>query len=164
MILSRATFAFFQGPFASKETSQTDKIKHLQNANSLSSTNNKWSVSSHPTLVSTPSKDCILPTRKRNFVIEDDVRGQHERSLEEVKQLFQQVRGDSLESLVMVDALERLAIDYHFEDEIEGLLRRHFLISTSQSRSHNIDADNLHEAALRFRLLRQRGYPVPSGY
>ncbi|KAF8027753.1 hypothetical protein BT93_E0620 [Corymbia citriodora subsp. variegata] len=62
----------------------------------------------------------------------------------------------------MVDALERLAIDYHFEDEIEGLLRRHFLISTSQSRSHNIDADNLHEAALRFRLLRQRGYPVPS--
>ncbi|KAI6704855.1 hypothetical protein NL676_007817, partial [Syzygium grande] len=93
----------------------------------------------------------------------DDIRGRHERSLEEVKQLFKQVRGDSLESLVMVDALQRLAIDYQFEDEIEALLQKHFLISTSQSHSHHIDANNLHGTALPFRLLRQGGYPVPSG-
>ncbi|KAI6704862.1 hypothetical protein NL676_007824 [Syzygium grande] len=162
MALSRASFAFSQGPFASKGTPRTDKIKHLQNANSLSSTNNRWSISSHQTLVSTPFKDYIHPTGKRNFAVEDDIRGWHERSLEEVKQLFKQVRGDSLESLVMVDALQRLAIDYHFEDEIEALLQRHFFISTSQSHSHHIDADNLHGTALRFRLLRQGGYPIPS--
>jgi len=96
-------------------------------------------------------------------VFQDDIRRRHEGSIEEVKQLFKQVTGDSLESLVMVDALQRLAIDYHFEDEIEALLERHFLISISQSHSQNIDADYLHEAALRFRLLRQGGYPVPSG-
>ncbi|KAF8030060.1 hypothetical protein BT93_E2476 [Corymbia citriodora subsp. variegata] len=162
MALSRATFAFLQGPFASQGSSQSDKIKHLQNANSLSSTNNKWSISSYETLVSTPSKDYIHPTGKRNFATKDDIRGRHEMRLEEVKQLLRQVRGDSLESLVMVDAVQRLAIDYHFEDEIEAILRRHFLISTSRSQSHRVDADNLHEAALRFRLLRQEGYPVPS--
>ncbi|KAF7848866.1 hypothetical protein BT93_L1487 [Corymbia citriodora subsp. variegata] len=159
MALSRATFAFLQGPIASQGSSQSDKIKHLQNANSLSSTNNKWSISSYETLVSTPSKDHIHPPGKRNFATEDDIRGRHERRLEEVKQLLKQVRGDSLESLVMVDALQRLAIDYHFEDEIEAILRRHFLISTSRSQSHRVDADNPHEAALRFRLLRQEGYP-----
>ncbi|KAK3431519.1 hypothetical protein EUGRSUZ_E03563, partial [Eucalyptus grandis] len=144
-------------------TSQTDKNKHLQNANSLSSTNNKWSISSHQTLVSTPSKDHTRPAEKRNLATEEDIRGRHERRLEEVKQLLKQVRGDSLESLVTVDALQRLAIDYHFEDEIEAILQRHLLISSSRSHSRPIDADNLHEAALRFRLLRQGGYPVPSG-
>ncbi|XP_030513235.1 (3S,6E)-nerolidol synthase 1-like [Rhodamnia argentea] len=162
MALSLATSAFLQGPFASNGTSTANKNKHLQDANSLSSTNNKWSISSHQTLVSTPFKGHIHPTGKRNFAVEDDIRGQHERRLEEVKQLFKRVRGDSLESLVMVDALQRLAIDYRFEDEIEALLQRHFLISTSRSHSHPIDAENLHEAALRFRLLRQGGYPVPS--
>ncbi|KAL3740487.1 hypothetical protein ACJRO7_021724 [Eucalyptus globulus] len=162
MALSRATFAFLHGPFASKGTSQTDKNKHLQNANSLSSTNNKWSISSRQTLVSTPSKDHTRPARKRNLATEEDIRGRHEMRLEEVKQLLKQVRGDSLESLVTVDALQRLAIDYHFEDEIEAILQRHLLISSSRSHSRPIDADNLHEAALRFRLLRQGGYPVPS--
>nr|WNI01965.1 terpene synthase [Psidium guajava] len=162
MALPIATFAFFQGPFASNADSQTDKIKRLQGANSLSSTNNKWSISSHQTLVSTPFKEYIRPTGKRNYAVEDDIRGRHERRLQEVKQLFKQVTGDSLESLVMVDALQRLAIDYHFEDEIEALLQRHFLISTSRYHSLPINAENLHEAALRFRLLRQGGYPVPS--
>nr|WNI01967.1 terpene synthase [Psidium guajava] len=162
MALSSATFAFLGGPFASNGTSQTDKIKHLQDANSISSTNNKWSISSHKTLVSNPFKDYIHPTGKPNFAVEDDIRGRHERKLEEMKQLFKHVRGDSLESLAVVDALQRLAIDYHFEDEIEAFLQRHFLISTSQYHSHRVDANNLHEAALRFRLLRQGGYPIPS--
>ncbi|KAI6704854.1 hypothetical protein NL676_007816, partial [Syzygium grande] len=70
MALPRASCAFSQGPFASKGTPRTDKIKHLQNANSLSSTNNRWSISSHQTLVSTPFKDYVHPTGKRNFAIE----------------------------------------------------------------------------------------------
>ncbi|KAI6704867.1 hypothetical protein NL676_007829 [Syzygium grande] len=162
MALSGAVFASFQTPLATKGDSQAGRIKHLQNANSLSSTNNKWSVSQRRTLVSAHFKDYIDPTGKRSFSVEDDPQGRHQRRLEEVERLFKRVRGDSLESLVMVDALQRLAIDYRFEDEIDALLQRHFVISTSESHSHHNDANDLHEAALRFRLLRQGGYPVPS--
>ncbi|KAF6143743.1 hypothetical protein GIB67_041247, partial [Kingdonia uniflora] len=63
---------------------------------------------------------------------------------------------DSLECLIMIDGLQRLVIDYHFEEEIEVILGR---INKSIAESDGIYDDNdLYYVSLRFRLLRQNGY------
>jgi hypothetical protein len=55
----------------------------------------------------------------------------------------------------MIDAMQRLNIDYHFEEEIEAFLTRY-----AYGWNHHCD---LHETALQFRLLRQQGHFVPTG-
>ncbi|KAL3522106.1 hypothetical protein ACH5RR_014940 [Cinchona calisaya] len=57
---------------------------------------------------------------------------------------------------MLVDAIQRLGIDHHFQEEIEELLWR-------QHRSKNCfdQSLGLHEVSLCFRLLRQEGYYVP---
>ncbi|XP_065878824.1 probable terpene synthase 13 [Euphorbia lathyris] len=64
---------------------------------------------------------------------------------------------DAFKSLAMIDAIQRLGIEYRFQDEIRAILLRHYTTPT------NHDQSNLHEVALRFRLLRQEGYYVPTG-
>ena len=59
----------------------------------------------------------------------------------------------------MVDAILRLGIEYHFQEEIETILKRQYMIFSAQA-GHDHD---LYEAALRFRLLRQDGYHVSAG-
>ncbi|XP_074270017.1 (3S,6E)-nerolidol synthase 1-like [Silene latifolia] len=60
-----------------------------------------------------------------------------------------------VEDLVMIDAIQRLSLQYYFQDEISGALRRHY------ERCGSEQGDNdLHDTALRFRLLRQHGYSV----
>ncbi|KAJ0974933.1 hypothetical protein J5N97_016898 [Dioscorea zingiberensis] len=58
----------------------------------------------------------------------------------------------------LIDALQRLGVAYHFEEEINEALS---LISNTAPILHN-DNDHLHNIALRFRLLRQHHYHVPS--
>lgn len=66
---------------------------------------------------------------------------------------------DSLESLNMIDAIQRLGIDHCFKEEIKAILQTQYTMET-----HNFDAKcGLHHVALRFRLLRQHGYFVPQG-
>lgn len=62
----------------------------------------------------------------------------------------------SLETLDLVDAAQRLGVDYRFQTEIDLILESHYAIANSPG-------DDLHQVALRFRLLRQRGYFVSSG-
>ncbi|XP_022140146.1 (3S,6E)-nerolidol synthase 1-like [Momordica charantia] len=61
----------------------------------------------------------------------------------------------SLETLDLVDAAQRLGVDYRFQTEIDLILESHYAIANSPG-------DDLHQVALRFRLLRQRGYFVSS--
>ncbi|XP_074267376.1 (3S,6E)-nerolidol synthase 1-like [Silene latifolia] len=59
------------------------------------------------------------------------------------------------EDLVMIDAIQRLGLQYYFQNEISDALTRHYEICGS------IEGDcDLHDTALRFRLLRQHGYNV----
>ncbi|XP_068667824.1 (3S,6E)-nerolidol synthase 2, chloroplastic/mitochondrial-like [Aristolochia californica] len=58
----------------------------------------------------------------------------------------------------MIDALQRLDIDYHFSEEINSLLREHNN-NFNGSRGGRI-MESLHDVALSFRLLRQHGYYV----
>lgn len=56
----------------------------------------------------------------------------------------------------MVDALQRLGIDYHFKDEIEHVLERQYLAISP----HFLGNKDLRFASLCFRLLRQQHYHV----
>ena len=59
----------------------------------------------------------------------------------------------------MIDVVQRLGIDYYFQDEIELILRRQYSIFFTDGDRYN----DLQEVALRFRLLRQQGYYVSPG-
>lgn len=59
------------------------------------------------------------------------------------------------EKMKLVDAIQRLGVGHHFEEEIRLLLEGWFL-------NQNSDED-LFNTALRFRLLRHNGLPTSSG-
>jgi len=67
-----------------------------------------------------------------------------------------------MESLYVIDIIQRLGIEHHFEEEIEAVLQKQRSIFSS----HLSDLENdhkLYDLALLFRLLRQRGHHVPAG-
>ena len=61
----------------------------------------------------------------------------------------------------MIDAMQRLNIDYHFQEEIDTFLQRQYVISSTNGGVYGHD---LHQVALYFRLLRQQGHYVPAGW
>ncbi|CAL1379977.1 unnamed protein product [Linum trigynum] len=61
----------------------------------------------------------------------------------------------------LIDLIERLGIDYHFEEEIEQILGQEYGNIASGGNNYK-DDDNLQTVALRFRLLRQHGCNVSS--
>ena len=64
-----------------------------------------------------------------------------------------------MESMMMIDVIQRLGIDHHFEEEIEAVLQKQYM----KSSIHGDCDEDLYEVALRFRLFRQEGYTVPAG-
>ncbi|GFP79092.1 tricyclene synthase oc15 chloroplastic, partial [Phtheirospermum japonicum] len=83
----------------------------------------------------------------------------YERKLEDVRHLLIESRNkdeDPIGSLIFVDAIQRLGIGHHYQDEIQAILKQHYVKT-----SHRIyGCCSLHDIALSFRLLRQRGYHV----
>ncbi|MED6165159.1 hypothetical protein PIB30_096896, partial [Stylosanthes scabra] len=66
---------------------------------------------------------------------------------------------DPMESLCMVDLIQRLGIEHHFEEHIEAALeKQHFIVSRDPI--HFVQTHQLDKLALTFRLLRQGGYSV----
>ncbi|KAL5054412.1 hypothetical protein RYX36_035094 [Vicia faba] len=76
----------------------------------------------------------------------------HAKALDEVKRLF--VSQSTDERLSMVDTIQRLGIEYHFEDQIEATLQRKY----TMLRFHRIQ--ELSQVAFQFRMLRQQGYYI----
>ncbi|CAN4078283.1 unnamed protein product [Withania somnifera] len=64
--------------------------------------------------------------------------------------MFEKTMTHSLEQLELIDILQRLGIYYHFEEEIDGVLKQIYLKN-----------GELYGTALEFRLLRQQGYHAP---
>ncbi|KAK1582056.1 hypothetical protein Q3G72_011461 [Acer saccharum] len=93
---------------------------------------------------------------------DDDIHHEHARKLKVFKHILSQVGEDPSEGLAMIDAVQRLGIDYHFQDEIEEILPRQYMIAANNSTRTSAN-DDLQQVALRFRLLRQEGYNVPAG-
>lgn len=80
--------------------------------------------------------------------------------VEEVRSMFHKSKGQ-LDSILMIDFVQKLGIDYHFKDEIEEGLE-----SLYNNRFNIFDGDIKHNflrVTLLFRLLRQERYPISSG-
>ncbi|XP_042404059.1 beta-eudesmol synthase-like [Zingiber officinale] len=69
----------------------------------------------------------------------------------EVKSMFEDT-SDILQLMNLIDSIQMLGLDYHFENEIDKALR---LIYEVDDKNYG-----LYETSLRFRLLRQHGYHV----
>ena len=93
-----------------------------------------------------------------DILLQDEFYVKHEKKLKDVRRALREVEETPLEGLVMIDTLQRLGIDYHFQGEIGALLQKQQRISTCDYPEHD-----LFEVSTRFRLLRQEGHNVPAG-
>ncbi|KAG8385137.1 hypothetical protein BUALT_Bualt03G0010500 [Buddleja alternifolia] len=75
---------------------------------------------------------------------------------EEMKRELKETSNDYMQQLRMIDAIQRLGIEYHFEVEIDQTLQNIF----QKFHDYCKDNDDLYIIALGFRLLRQHGYRV----
>lgn len=83
----------------------------------------------------------------------------YKKKMGEMKELLlQHINLD--QALILVDAIQRVGMEHHFDEEIEMILERLYY-STNKSPSY-IHHD-LYHASLHFRLLRNHGYYVSQG-
>ncbi|KAL0353561.1 UNVERIFIED_CONTAM: Germacrene-D synthase [Sesamum angustifolium] len=73
-----------------------------------------------------------------------------------VRKVLAQTPDHSYKKLEFIDAIQRLGVGYHFEEEIDKSLQ--YIHDTYLE--YSTKDDDLRAVALRFRLLRQHGYPV----
>ncbi|GFP96002.1 trans-alpha-bergamotene synthase [Phtheirospermum japonicum] len=76
----------------------------------------------------------------------------------EVKRIIDKTENE-LDQLELIDNLQRLCISNYFEDEVKKILET--IYQTVKNQDKQMESKDLHFTALRFRLLRQHGYPVP---
>ncbi|CAK9181270.1 unnamed protein product [Ilex paraguariensis] len=136
-------------------TQQTGKIR-VPVIQSLPDSH-KWSIAHDLTLVSNPSQDYEYLLGNRISIVEDDVQNKHARKLKEVRQVLSKAGEEPLEGLFLIDAIQRLGIEYHFQEEIEAILHRQYMAINTDVHKYK----DLYEVSLGFRLLRQEGYYVP---
>ncbi|URE20943.1 hypothetical protein MUK42_04275 [Musa troglodytarum] len=70
---------------------------------------------------------------------------------EQIKNMLHD-HSDLLQTMQLIDAIQLLGVDYHFEKEISEALSKVY--------DADFNTHGLYEAALRFRLLRQHGYNI----
>ena len=67
---------------------------------------------------------------------------------------------DPRERIIYIDAIERLGVAYHFEQEIEAIVQQFY---DKYSSHDGLYEQDLHYISLRFRILRQHGFSVSCG-
>ncbi|KAL3334810.1 hypothetical protein AABB24_031164, partial [Solanum stoloniferum] len=74
---------------------------------------------------------------------------------ERIRKMLVEAPEGSLQKLELIDAIQRLGVAYHFNNEIETSIQNIFDASQQND-------DNLHVVSLRFRLVRQQGHYMSS--
>ncbi|XP_069155349.1 sesquiterpene synthase 9-like [Solanum lycopersicum] len=77
---------------------------------------------------------------------------------ERIRKMLVKAPEGSLQKLVLIDAMQRLGVAYHFDNEIETSIQNIFDASSKQNDNDN----NLYVVSLRFRLVRQQGHYMSS--
>ncbi|CAA0842646.1 S-(+)-linalool synthase- chloroplastic [Striga hermonthica] len=99
----------------------------------------------------------FLSSQASRAIFEDTfLLGMKNSRIEQVRSVLAKFEQNSLESLVLVDIIQRLGLDYLFEDEIGAILDMHNILATKSAFLKH----ELYQASLCFRLLRQQGYQV----
>ncbi|KAL5772632.1 hypothetical protein ACOSQ2_012556 [Xanthoceras sorbifolium] len=124
-------------------------------------TSQELSIIHHNNLVSKPLKHLTFPSGQPIFT-ECDIHHEHAQNVKVFKRILSEVGEDPSQGLAMIDAVQRVGIDYHFQDEIEQILPRQYMIAANTYGDYDHHDHDLQEVALRFRLLRQEGYDVPA--
>ncbi|XP_030451897.1 (3S,6E)-nerolidol synthase 1-like [Syzygium oleosum] len=88
----------------------------------------------------------------------DDSRIKHEENVKSLIEFLNKVVNEPVESLIIVDTIQRLGIKSLFREQIKAILQWQY----THFSSLNHGKDDVYEIALRFRLLRQEGYYVPA--
>ncbi|KAL4273995.1 hypothetical protein GQ457_13G002770 [Hibiscus cannabinus] len=111
------------------------------------------SVDFHPSIWG----EKFLSYANNNNIMEDDdsaKKEEHEELKNEVKKLLlAKVDDEPLEKLKLIDAIQRLGVCYHFEQEIDQILMQYLARNDG-------DSGDLFTISLQFRLLRQNGYEM----
>ncbi|KAL5549586.1 hypothetical protein UlMin_004817 [Ulmus minor] len=74
--------------------------------------------------------------------------------------VFVAAHDDPQNQLKLIDAVQRLGLSYHFENEIEQALHDQYSLYVAYKNDHGDHEEDLNHVALRFRLLRQHGYYI----
>ncbi|KAF4356562.1 hypothetical protein F8388_006306 [Cannabis sativa] len=127
-------------------------IMSTNNNNNINNIISRRSANYQPSLwhfdyvqsLSTPFKEGAYA--KRVEKVKEEVRVMVKRAKEEEKPLSQ---------LELIDVMQRLGISYHFENEINDILKDIYNNNNVCNTNKNVYANSLE-----FRLLRQHGYPV----
>lgn len=83
----------------------------------------------------------------------------HSQLLEEVRILLKNI--DPSKIIHNVDALQKLCIDHHFQEEIDSILK---MLDNRITNVHDYKHDDsLYDVSCYFRIFRQEGYYVPAG-
>ncbi|NP_001234766.1 sesquiterpene synthase 12 [Solanum lycopersicum] len=77
---------------------------------------------------------------------------------ETIRKMLVEAPEGSEQKLVLIDAMQRLGVAYHFDNEIETSIQNIFDASSKQNDNDN----NLYVVSLRFRLVRQQGHYMSS--
>ena len=86
---------------------------------------------------------------------------QIEKLKEEIRKELKATARNSPKLLNFIDSIQRLGLEYKFEREIKEALED--MYQTYSYLDYYNDNDDLTNASLRFRLLRQEGYHIPPG-
>ncbi|XP_055830648.1 sesquiterpene synthase 9-like [Solanum dulcamara] len=81
---------------------------------------------------------------------------------ETIMKMLVETPDNSAHKLMLIDAMQRLGVAYHFDNEIETSIQNIFDTTMSQLQSRSENDDNLYVVSLRFRLLRQQGHYITS--
>lgn len=92
---------------------------------------------------------------------DEKIKQQVEELKEKVRKMLMAPGEKSSQKLNFIDAIQRLGVSYHFENEIQEILQQ--LHETLHDCDDHEYDDDLHTVALRFRLLRQQGYYISCG-
>ncbi|XP_028777964.1 (3S,6E)-nerolidol synthase 1-like isoform X1 [Neltuma alba] len=118
---------------------------------------------------SSMNKAVSIISMQQNFTrskstLNDDIHIRHAKELKNVKKIFiEKAKERSVDGLYMIDMIQRLGIEHHFEEEIQEAVRKQYLKIGTHS-YYNIDHNlQLSEVALQFRLLRQQLCDIDTG-
>ncbi|KAF8391453.1 hypothetical protein HHK36_023758 [Tetracentron sinense] len=136
--------------FVQGSTSSAPTLNASQNAKSEVI---RRSANYHPSIWG----DCFIIYNSDNMRTNVHMEEQIDELKEEVRAMLKSTADNPSLKMKLIEALQRLGVAYHFETEIEEALQQ--LYDTHLGFDTDDDLDSI---ALRFRLLRQQGYNVPS--